>query len=348
MTEATVALSGPGAPNLELHRPVKSWLQVTETCNLQCKQCYGDCVPSPRSDEMSVDQFHRVLDDMAESGVIELLVEGGEPLHRPDVLDILAYATPKMLVRLRTNGTLLDEPMADRIRAAGIRKLCIDFMGATSDTHDWHVGVPGAFEKTLNGLRVSVAAGFETLALMIMTKRNAGEIQKFVDLVTAEGVKRVGILRLYPLGRAKRYWHEMALSLPEQMAALECVTVPGDVHLMRSWHPRDANCCWQASGVDARGRSVGCSYLRDFVDFGNVLETPFLETWKHPLFVRLRSRNVKDHCPDCASTQGSAGGCRSTAYAFTGDWDAPDPYCITTNRGTDVQRLPTRLLSEGA
>ncbi|GGS37581.1 heme d1 biosynthesis radical SAM protein NirJ1 [Streptomyces nojiriensis] len=345
MTEATMA--GPTAPKLELHRPVKSWLQVTATCNLQCKQCYGDCTPEPKSDEMTVDQFHQVLDDMADSGVIELLVEGGEPLQRPDVLDILAHAAPRMLVRLRTNGTLLDEAMADRVRAAGIRNLCIDFMGATPETHDWHVGEPGAFEKTLNGLKVSLAAGFETLALVIMTKRNAGEIQQFIDLCAAAGVRRVGILRLYPLGRAKRHWKAMALSLPEQMAALEDLNVPDDVHLMRSWHPRDANCCWQASGVDARGQSVGCSYLRDFADFGNVLETPFLETWKHPLFVKLRSRDIEDHCPDCASTQGSAGGCRSTAYAFTGDWDAPDPYCTTTNRGIDVQLLPTRLLSEG-
>lgn len=214
MTEATIA--GPTAPKLELHRPVKSWVQVTATCNLQCKQCYGDCTPEPKSDEMTVDQFHRVLDDMADSGVIELLVEGGEPLQRPDVLAVLAHAAPKMLVRLRTNGTLLDEAMAERIRAAGIRNLCIDFMGATPETHDWHVGEPGAFEKTLNGLKVSLAAGFETLALMIMTKRNAGEIQRFIDLCAAAGVKRVGILRLYPLGRAKRHWKAMALSFPSR------------------------------------------------------------------------------------------------------------------------------------
>jgi len=347
MTEATVAPGGQVTPAPVLHRPVKSWLQVTATCNLRCKQCYGGCTADPPPGEMSADQFRAVLDDMAEAGVIELLVEGGEPLHRPDALDILAHATPRMLVRLRTNATLLDEPMAERIRAAGIRNLCVDFMGGTAETHDWHVGVPGAFERTLNGLRVSLAAGFETLALLILTARNAGELQRFVDLVAAEGVRRAGILRLYPLGRAKRHWDELALSLPEQMAALAEVTAPPGMHLMRSWHPRDANCCWQASGVDATGRSVGCSYLRDFADFGNVLQTPFLETWRHPLFVRLRAREVEGHCPECAATQGSAGGCRSTAYAFTGDWDAPDPFCTTTNRGIDVRILPERLLSEG-
>src|SRR5690606_38036565 len=99
MTEATVAPGGQVTPAPVLHRPVKSWLQVTATCNLRCKQCYGGCTADPPPGEMSADQFRAVLDDMAEAGVIELLVEGGEPLHRPDALDILAHATPRMLVR---------------------------------------------------------------------------------------------------------------------------------------------------------------------------------------------------------------------------------------------------------
>jgi radical SAM protein with 4Fe4S-binding SPASM domain len=333
-------------PQLTLHRPVKSWLQLTASCNLKCKQCYGDCSAAAPAGEMNAEEFKRLADEMTEAGVIELLVEGGEPLHRPDYLDILRYCARTMLIRLRTNATLLDEEQARALRAAGVRSLVIDFMGATPETHDWHVGVPGSLVRTLTGLHVAREAGLEPVATLIMTRRNVGELQKYVDMVTAAGVRRVGVLRLYPLGRAKRYWSELALSLPEQMDALDRLVVPDGVHLMRSWHPKDANCCWQASGVDATGRSVGCSYLRDFVDFGNVRDTPFLTTWQHPHFQRLRARDVEDHCSECESTQGSKGGCRSTAYAFTGDWDAPDPFCVTTNRGIDVQLLPTRLLPE--
>ncbi|MEU4221374.1 radical SAM protein [Actinoplanes sp. NPDC026623] len=333
-------------PQLTLHRPVKSWLQLTGSCNLKCKQCYGDCSSAAPADEMSAEEFKRLADEMTEAGIIELLVEGGEPLHRPDYLEILRYCARTMLVRLRTNATLLDAERAAALRDAGVAGLVVDFMGATAETHDWHAGIPGSLERTLRGLSIAKEAGLEPVATLIMTRRNVGELQAYLDMVAAAGVRRVGILRLYPLGRAKRYWDEMALSLPEQMAALDALVVPDDVYLMRSWHPKDGNCCWQASGVDSTGRSVGCSYLRDFVDFGNIRDTPFLTTWQHPLFRRLRARNVEDHCTECESTQGSKGGCRSTAYAFTGDWDAPDPFCTTTNRGTDVRLLPTRLLPE--
>jgi hypothetical protein len=52
---------------------------------------------------------------------------------------------------------------------------------------------------------------------------------------------------------------------------------------------------------------------------------------------------VDGGCESCEDTQGSSGGCRSTAFAFTGRWDAPDPFCTTTNGGIDVSQLPDDL-----
>jgi hypothetical protein len=73
---------------------------------------------------------------------------------------------------------------------------------------------------------------------------------------------------------------------------------------------------------------------------------PFLETWNHPLYQELRSNAVEHNCPECSATQGTFGGCRSTAYAFHGRWAAPDPYCRHTNEGVDLRALPQRLLRE--
>lgn len=332
---------------LTLHRPIKAWVQVTSSCNLKCKHCYGDCPSDPAENELSHDELIALGEEMSEAGVIELLVEGGEPLNRPDLSEILGRLSRTMLIRLRTNATLLTAPLAQRLKTSGVAGLAIDFMGATAETHDWHYGREGSFERAWRGLRIAQEHGLKPVALIILTRRNLPELQGFIDLAAQRGVTRVGILRLYPLGRAKLSWDEMSLSVEQQTAAVEGLTAPAGVHLMRSWHPRDGNCCWQASGVDAFGRSVGCSYLRDFVDFGNVRETTFLNTWNHPLFRQLRAREVEGHCTDCESTQGSAGGCRSTAYAYTGNWNAPDPFCTTMNRGVDVQILPSRLLHEG-
>src|SRR3546814_10392929 len=62
------------------------------------------------------------------------------------------------------------------------------------------------------------------------------------------------------------------------------------------------------AAVDPFGRSIGCSYLREFVDYGDVREDGILPTWDHPLYRELRAGEVERSCGTCAGTQGSHGG----------------------------------------
>jgi radical SAM protein with 4Fe4S-binding SPASM domain len=122
--------------------------------------------------------------------------------------------------------------------------------------------------------------------------------------------------------------------------ALAALRPPAGLRIMQSWHPRNANCCWQMSAINAFGDSIGCAYLREYVNFGNVLREPFLHTWNHPLGQQLRSGRVERSCGSCATSEGSHGGCRATAYAFHGRFDAPDPFDLELNDGIDLRVLP--------
>ena len=74
--------------------------------------------------------------------------------------------------------------------------------------------------------------------------------------------------------------------------------------------------------------------------------SPFLETWTTRFIKQLRQSDVEETCTDCSQTQGTLGGCRSTAYAFHGRFTASDPYCIHNNQGVDLNVLPEWLLRE--
>jgi len=151
-------------------------------------------------------------------------------------------------------------------------------------------------------------------------------------------------LRLYPLGRAKAIWGDIALSLPDQMAAIRGLQPPPGLTVMQSWHPNDRNCCWQAAAVNAFGHAIGCMYLREYVDFGRVGPVRHLDLWRHqPLYRQLRSGRVERGCTDCTKSQGTTGGCRAAAYAFHGRWTAPDPFDETLNDGVDLRVLPERI-----
>lgn len=333
------AASGQPNPG-PLERPMKTTLVITEQCNLDCRLCYGRCKePKPRA-ELSTAHWRGVIDDLATSGVMWLYIEGGEPFLKPGFVDLLAENTPRMFTMVRTHGTLVDEALAARLKDIDVGIVLVDLWGATAATHDALTGTAGSFDRTVAGLRRLVAAGVETHALFILNRLNVRELQAWCELVGSFGAAAAGVLRLYPLGGVKAQWTELALSLPEMTQALSSVRPPAGLRLMQSWHPRNANCCWQMSGINAFGDSIGCAYLREYVNFGNVLQQPFLETWNHPLGRELRSGRVEGSCSKCASTQGSHGGCRSTAYAFHGRFSAPDPFDLRLNHGVDLTTLP--------
>jgi len=315
-------------------------LVISEQCNLDCLLCYGRCKdPKPRS-ELPIDAWNDIADDLAQSGVIWLYIEGGEPFLKAGFMDFLAANTPRMFTMVRTNATLIDRPLAEHLKALDVGIMLVDLWGATPATHDDLTGAHGNFERTVEGIRNLSEAGVETQMLFILNRRNVAELQAYCELATTLGVTTVGILRLYPLGRVKDHWRELSLSLAEMTSALSSLRAPSSLRIMQSWHPRNANCCWQMSAINAFGDSIGCAYLREYVNFGNVRDQPFLQTWAHPLGRKLRSGAVERSCSACADTQGSHGGCRSTAYAFHGRFDAPDPFDLELNNGIDLTTLP--------
>jgi radical SAM protein with 4Fe4S-binding SPASM domain len=325
-----------------LHQPVKTTLVITESCNLDCRLCYGDCKQSKPRVELGFDVWLRVLDELAANGVIWLYIEGGEPFLKPGFVDLLAGNASRFFLMVRTNGTLVDRALAERLREIDVGIVLVDLWGAKATTHDALTGTSGSFERTLQGISELLRAGVETQTLFILNRFNVHELRAYTELVHGLGVRTAGILRLYPLGRAKRHWTELALSLPEMTRALDDLQPPEGLRIMQSWHPRNANCCWQMSAINPYGDSIGCAYLREYVHFGNVTETPFLNTWNHPMARQLRIGKVERSCGSCASSQGSHGGCRSTAFAFRGNFDAPDPFDVELNDGIDLKILPER------
>ena len=330
---------------MQLDRPIKVTISFTDRCNLSCRYCYADCAEEPSRRELTSKQWIDLIDEYYDIGIISLLFEGGEPLTRlPSLMVILRHCAGKFLTRVRTNATLVTTEIAREFKAIGIGGVLVDVLGVQPRTHDRLTGVPGSHARTLAGITSRVEADIDTEMLIILNRHNISELQDYVELAARLGVSAVGILRLYPIGRAKARWTELALSLDEMMDALSALRPPAGLKINQSWHPRDGNTCWQMAAVNAYGDSIGCSYLRELVNFGNVLETSFMDTWDDPLYRELRSGRVTRSCGDCEQTQGSCGGCRATAFAFHGSWDAPDPFDITLNDGVDLRVLPEWML----
>ncbi|MGH7155832.1 MAG: radical SAM/SPASM domain-containing protein [Acetobacteraceae bacterium] len=324
-----------------LETPPKLTIGITEACPLHCRHCYADCAPSPKSGELSSRQWITLINDLAAQGVIQVYFEGGEPLVKPGFVEILSTAASCMMTLLRTHGCGLSATMAQSLSVAGLGRALVDIMGPDAATHDAATGVAGSFVQACAAVRHLTSAGIPTDVLVVLTRDAAPRLNAIARLARDLGAERLGILRLYPLGRARQCWEEIALGLSEQMQALATLSPPDGLTIMQSWHPNDHNCCWQAAAINAFGRAIGCMYLREYVDFGDATKIRYNEIFRsHPLYRQLRSGNVEEHCESCSASQGTGGGCRSTAFAWYGRWTAPDPFDSALNHDVDLTRLP--------
>ena len=136
--------------------PMEAAIEVTRRCPLECLHCYnnlpmGDL--SARNRELTKEEHFRIADELAELGVFWLLYSGGEIFARKDFLEIYTYAKSKgFLITLFTNGTLINEKVADYLVEYPPFAIEITLYGRTKETYEALTGIPGSYERCLRGI----------------------------------------------------------------------------------------------------------------------------------------------------------------------------------------------------
>ena len=130
---------------MQMQPPFMVSYSITTKCNLKCKQCYSSSVEQAAPDELSTKEAFKLVDDLSEWGIGLLIIDGGEPLCREDLLDILKYASSKGIrTTIGSNGTLIDEEMAGKLVDAGVMAVAVSVDGADAPTQDTLRGIDGA------------------------------------------------------------------------------------------------------------------------------------------------------------------------------------------------------------
>lgn len=126
-------------------------IELTYTCNLRCHHCY--CLHEKEKSTLSIDDYRLLLEDGRKLGCIYLTLTGGEPLLHKCFKDIVTYAIElRYIVRIKTNGLLLNFPMIDFLVKVGVYGLDISIHGADSKTHDAMTGIEGSFDQLIKNV----------------------------------------------------------------------------------------------------------------------------------------------------------------------------------------------------
>jgi heme b synthase len=332
--------------------------EVTRSCNLACIHCRASAKYGPYAGELTTDEGLRLLDAIAAVSKPVIILTGGEPLLRPDIFEIAAYGGSKGLrMVLATNGTLVTEQIAGDMLRAGIKRVSISIDGMNAEMHDAFRNVAGAFAGALTGIEAMKDAGMEFQINTTITKANLDQLPGIMDLAVRLGAAAHHIFLLVPTGRGKEmseqaispdeyedtlnWFYEKSLNCPIQLKAT-CAP-----HYYRILEQRKGKQLTRTTGAENTLHSVTrgclggssfcfishtgqvqpCGYLE--VDCGQIKEKSFRDIWNSsPVFSDLRDLNkYKGKCGRCEFIR-VCGGCRARAYEITGDYLAPEPFCI--------------------
>ncbi|MBU1726818.1 MAG: radical SAM protein [Candidatus Omnitrophica bacterium] len=167
--------------------PMVGAFEPTLRCNLRCKHCY--CCFDPKKKELSPDEIGRIIDEVAAAGCIWLTLTGGEPLLRPDFLEIYTHAKKKgMLVSLFTNATLITPEIADYFLEYPPHEIEISLYGATKETYENVTGVAGSFERCMQGIRLLHERKLRFLLKTMVMTLNRHELGAMNDFANGLGV----------------------------------------------------------------------------------------------------------------------------------------------------------------
>ncbi|MFN3621419.1 MAG: radical SAM protein [Nitrososphaerales archaeon] len=333
---------------------------LTRRCNLRCKHCYSDASETSAPDELSTKEAAMLIDELAEWGIKLLILDGGEPLCREDFFEIAGFASSKGLrVVVGSNGTLIDESVALRMRRAGVQAVAISIDGAKPDTHDLFRGEEGSFAKAMEGVKACRKAGLPFQFNTVIRRKALTEIPTILKLTVDSGAIAAEFFDLIQVRRVKERCADDVLTVDERRRVMEwlaeaqsscpiIIRVPGcpmyplllkeknirptsfpASHLHRIPYYQRGCAAGMPSGyltILPNGDLIPCMLLQ--VRLGNVRKDSIAEVWDHsPTLHKLRSRSlVKGVCGSCVHRDVCAG-CRGRAYEESGDLLAPDPGC---------------------
>lgn len=328
---------------------VLQW-HLSETCNLKCLHCYQENHKPIQLEYEKLEkiyiQFKELLDKLNMKGHIN--ITGGEPLCNPylfKILDLIKKDEDKISFSILTNGTLITEEIARKIKKYNPYYVQVSLEGGRK-TNDYIRG-KGTYKKIAEGIKKLNAEGIFTSLSFTANKLNYKEFPKVVKYARKYGVNSVWSDRLIPLGNSED--KDLALSYKQTREYLEIMQT--QKIKFKKIKKNNTNILmnralqFQMTNEFAYGCTAGDTLLtvmengdlvpcrRMPIVVGNLFEKNMYDLYKNSdILNELRKKRIPDECKDCENSETCHGGLKCLTYALYNDLNKKDIGCnVNTN-----------------
>jgi radical SAM protein with 4Fe4S-binding SPASM domain len=352
----------PEAKTQEKHVPLVMSYNVTRECNMKCSHCYINATDKKLEDELSTAEAKKVIDQIYQVSSPLLILSGGEPLLRKDIFELIEYGSKKGLkIGLGSNGYLIDDAVAKKLKDAGIATVSISLDSNIPSQHDEFRGVPGAWQRSVDACKALRKYGVLVQVNTTLTHDNYNQIDDIMTLAESIGVENFHLFFLVPTGRGVKLEDISPQKYEDMITNTFAKVHKHRLNVKPSCAPQFMRIA-QGMGLDMRQWMRGClaglHYCRIYpngdvtpcpylpIKLGNLREQSFKEIWfNSEVFKNLRDpSSLKGKCGKC-EYKNLCGGCRARAYGlsndfidYCGDMNVPgvqrkdylteDPWCV--------------------
>ncbi len=344
-------------------RPIYAVWEITLACDLACRHC-GSRAGRARPEELSTEQCFELARQMAELGIKEVTLIGGEAYLREDWTDIIGEVRRLgMDCTMTTGGRGITEQRARAAKAAGLMSVSVSLDGDRA-AHDRLRGVVGSYDAAVAALANLRAAGVPVSVNTQINRWTYQALPELLEVLIARGAHAWQLQLTVPMGRAADQPDVMLqpfelLTVFPQVADLLPRAEAGGVrvypgnnlgyfgpyeHLLRKHLPRGhAGSCGAGRatlGVEADGTLKGCPSLQtEEWAGGNILDSTLRDVWERSERLRYtRDRTVSDlwgYCRSCYYANECRAGCTWMAHSLFGK-PGNNPYCH--HRALEMER----------
>jgi len=324
--------------------PLALIAELTHRCPLHCVYCSNPLELQSRANELTTEIWSRVFQEAAEAGVLQADFTGGEPLARPDIVELVRAArSAGLYVNLITSGLPLDETKLSALVAAGLDHIQLSFQGAREGPANDISGTKSHARKLrvldwLRRHRVAVTLNF------VIHRRNIDQLEEMLALAESSCATRIEFANVQYYGWAFAN-RENLLPTREQLDhSVEFLKsaqerLKGKIRIefvVPDYYAKYPKPCMGGWGrklmlITPSGDALPCHAAQVIpgLSFKNVKDRSLSEIWKQSdAFQKFRGEDwMQQPCKTCDRREQDFGGCRCQAFLLAGDAAATDPVC---------------------
>jgi PqqA peptide cyclase len=349
--------------------PLALIAELTHRCPLHCVYCSNPLELTNRAEELPAETWSRVFQEAAQLGVLQADFTGGEPLARPDILDLIRAArTAGLYVNLITSGMPMDEARLATLIEAGLDHLQLSFQAAREDAAYEISNTKSHAQKLrvlewLKKVRVAVTLNF------VIHGRNIDQIEEMLQIAESSSATRIEFAHVQYYGWAFANRENLLPTRGQLDRSLEVIKSAGErlrgkiriESVVPDYYAKYPKPCMGGWGrklmlITPNGDALPCHAAKVIpgLNFANVKQSNLREIWERSeAFQKFRGEAwMQDPCKTCDRRTIDFGGCRCQALLLASDPAATDPVCsLSPNRPTVdaiLANLNTSDASEGA